>query len=451
MLPPLLRRAIKLATVLGLALLLRSSDVRASTSIDSDNNEDEIQDAPVCSSAEQKACVNDAKHGDDNSISYETPDVEFCRRRPTWTARQQEIEEESKKNVGEKCQRILGYKPDIDMLAQEDDEDDDDDDDDDDGPTPGNNQDLPVLERPLFRNVARCMEDNIAATASETVGDMKKPRIAKLYRRKDGLPVMAIVEEALSIEEAEAVLALTPCVKQYAPSTFEHRDFYHTDYGGGNDCTYLAGFLQILAPGVAHSVHRSARMVWDAAGWASDGRIFEPADAKYDENGNLHSNYSAAWWPDPLNCGIRTTEHLSYDRWNGLGFHMDGGSDYTVLVALSEPSDYEGGYFSLCPEYDGNSKDSGDCPNKISIKPNKRSAIVFLSNFPHGVEDIRSPGRVMFTNELWRYKDVHVTDRRPSIDDFVLGIDSDDDDKYDKYDGYDDDNNDDDDDDDDAY
>ena len=90
------------------------------------------------------------------------------------------------------------------------------------------------------------------------------------------------------------------------------------------------------------------------------------------------------------------------------------GSDYTVLVALADPNDYDGGNFTLFP-------DGVETPTtKISIKPKRLSAIVFLSEFTHGVESC-TPGRKMLTNELWRYDDTPVFVNRPTPASHVFG------------------------------
>merc|ERR1719401_3225577 len=69
---------------------------------------------------------------------------------------------------------------------------------------------------------------------------------------------------------------------------------------------------------------------------------------------------------------------------------------------------------------DRDSMGGKNCPGKISVKPNKYAAIVFVSEVNHGVEPILSEGRVMFANELWRYGHVPATMMRPGPADFVL-------------------------------
>ena len=57
---------------------------------------------------------------------------------------------------------------------------------------------------------------------------------------------------------------------------------------------------------------------------------------------------------------------------------------------------------------------------KLTVSPNKLTAIVFLSKEYHGVRSILGGIREMFTTELWRYRNVPVGIRRPSIDDYYF-------------------------------
>lgn len=177
---------------------------------------------------------------------------------------------------------------------------------------------------------------------------------------------------------------------------------------------YLAGFLQLLAPGIAARILDVARMAWDAGKW---GEIRDPL--------------LGPRFPDPLQCGMRTIEHLSYDSWKNLGDHEDGGSLYTVLIALSDPADYVGGRFGI--EYTTSSQRH----KRFETKPQIFSAMVFHSECQHGVRELGSPGRVTFATELWNLGDVAVGGLRPSKSEFedfqetgVWGDGAESDDKY---------------------
>jgi hypothetical protein len=540
-----------------------SSIAAADEHNDNDGQNDNVCDSNTSADASSNTCGNSSVDDDNNNNNYESPDIEWCRRRPTWRNDNDENNTENTENenynVRERCSKILNYYPNLELLTK--------------GRHPylsssytpkykfSNHDDIfnemnkqkdtyntisNVLERPLIKQLYECMDDddelqnelwisNIRSNNSRMV----RPNITKIHRRRndnddddenddgdgdgddnndDGLPVMIIVENAITELEAQYVISLSKCLnsptnlKEYV---FEQRIFEETikqtdDYSG-NDVTFLAGFLQILLPGIANQIHQIAFLVWNETKWGDDEMEYVPINTKIfeleldldldsdsdkqsqsqsqsqheddkdidiDSNDN-HSNknkvYSNKWWPDPRHptMGIRTTEHLSYDKWGGLGYHEDSDSDYTVLIALSNPDDYIGGEFTIFTEYDydnskgnnkgsnNNNKNNSNPKNKISFKPNRLSAIVFLSEFQHGVESITTSGRVTFANELWRYDDSPAFIQRPSPVELVFGdpysLFSFDDDRYkypygedeDEYGHYRDDNDDDNDDNDD--
>jgi hypothetical protein len=476
------RWTITILAAVGTALFLVRFVAANNPNAAEDNINVTTDDVHVCSSTnvtDHNSCAN---HNNENeNHQYEPPEIEWCRRRPLWRIGTNGVTPNNKEDVDirERCQNVLGYVPDLEALTEgieyelsstfdivrhkerfsSSNNSDNNNEDDDEEYSAKTYHELPVLERPLLKELGACIENFLAnipkkyRTTTTNSMTMKRPRVSKLHRRRDGRVVMAVVENALSEEEADAVLALAQCERQLVPYSFERRGFEQTEEGGGNDVTYMAGFLQLLAPGVAYRILRTAHLVWNAAGWSEDESmgLFEPVDLmKMDEDEDKDKNeedkeeieeeekrgerlaqstYSTRWWPDPLSeSGIRTTEHLSYDTWGGLGYHYDAGSDYTILAALSNPDDYEGGSFSLCPENEADEDNfdapgGPECTDKISVKPNRLAAIVFLSDYMHGVEDITTPGRVMFANELWRYGDTPAMTHRPPPNDFVLGTD----------------------------
>lgn len=126
------------------------------------------------------------------------------------------------------------------------------------------------------------------------------------------------------------------------------------------------------------------------------------------------SAYFDITYPPPAQCGLRTTEYLSYRRYKNLSEHDDAGSLYTVLFALSDPKDYEGGEYYI--------RENLGSDKVHYIKPQQCSAIVFLSESWHGVTDILSGHREMFTNELWLYEDPPWPISRPEMETMELFI-----------------------------
>jgi predicted 2-oxoglutarate/Fe(II)-dependent dioxygenase YbiX len=149
----------------------------------------------------------------------------------------------------------------------------------------------------------------------------------------------------------------------------------------------MAGYLQVLAPGVAAQAVEVARLAWLEAKW---------------------NDYDYA---DPAHMGLRTIEHLQYNGGGQLGAHRDSESAITVVVALSDPDDYDGGEYVLYT------------PNESSelqrIKLDRLSALVFLSSeVLHGVAPITGGVREMLAVELWNEDDVPYDGRRPNVQSF---------------------------------
>mmetsp|Transcript_38908 Transcript_38908/g.93600 ORF Transcript_38908/g.93600 Transcript_38908/m.93600 type:complete len:159 (+) Transcript_38908:878-1354(+) len=158
-------------------------------------------------------------------------------------------------------------------------------------------------------------------------------------------------------------------------------------------------------------------MVWEEARWGEYGRPFEPVDYDVvDRHDAVHpskgggeddddkttrdgrSGYSTRWWPNPLTeCGIRTTEHLTYDRWGS--FTPSSYRYRTPKITTVEDC-------PCCPRCPRGHDARHDGPGephtwhaKVSVKPDRLSAVVFLSgSVYHAVEDMRMPGRVAFAN-----------------------------------------------------
>jgi hypothetical protein len=207
----------------------------------------------------------------------------------------------------------------------------------------------------------------------------KEPTVIAMHRDKDEKVVAVEVSSALSEWEAETVQALAMCTRKNIQSQFVNRSF--GEGKGGNDCTYLAPLLQAYLPDVATKVVNIARLAWKAAGWDDDGR-----------------------YPDPRSLGIRTSEHLSYEGWRSLEAHKDVGSVYTTMIAIAEPEDYDGGEFFVQNKF----------YDPTDIKPNRLSAVVFLSDTTHGVRPIVAGRRKTFVTELWDNDDAPLGLNRPT-------------------------------------
>jgi hypothetical protein len=206
-----------------------------------------------------------------------------------------------------------------------------------------------------------------------------EPTVIAMHRDKEEKVVAVEVSSALSDWEAQSVQALATCTRNNIQSQFVNRSF--GEGKGGNDCTYLAPLLQAYLPDVAAKVVNIARLAWEAAGWDDD-----------------------SCYPDPRSLGIRTSEHLSYKGWRSLEAHKDIGSIYTTMIAFAEPEDYDGGEFFVQNKF----------YDPTDIKPNRLSAVVFLSDTTHGVRPIEGGRRKTFVTELWDNDDAPLGLNRPT-------------------------------------
>jgi 2OG-Fe(II) oxygenase superfamily len=189
------------------------------------------------------------------------------------------------------------------------------------------------------------------------------------------------VKNAIAAHQARAVTTLADCTSAAFSWSRERRTFAQ----GGNEVTFLNIVLQIFLPDVVETIYATAQLAHAAAvGWHSQPDVF----------------------PAPMHCGLRTTEYLNYSGYKNLGEHDDAGSLYTVIFSLSDPDSYEGGQFCIherSPLRSSSSSTTGT-GRTHTLKPDRYSAVVFLSQKWHGVKELRGDRR-MFTNELWRSAD----------------------------------------------
>ena len=208
-----------------------------------------------------------------------------------------------------------------------------------------------------------------------------RPAIVGSYKNENGDSVLLQVNHALSEAEAYSVKALSECVREFMPDHIKHRAF---EIGGGNDVVYMASLLQKFLPGVASQLSSILHMAHTEVGVLNNPPLF---------------------FPDPSTLGIRTTEHLSYKEFQeGLGIHTDTGSVFTLLVALTDPRDFDGGHFFLYLAGVG----------EVLFKTPRLSAFIFLSDTFHGVKPIPRGHRETFATEYWIYPDALAHETRPN-------------------------------------
>jgi len=231
-------------------------------------------------------------------------------------------------------------------------------------------------------------------TQSQQAQQKQQPMIVDTVQDTNNRTVLVEISNAITPSQAQSVKDLAACTRQYFPPRFDERAF--EDSGGGNDVTFINILLQLFLPDLATSMDYVTKMAYDHAEW---GRLRTLTLTKL---------------PEPITCGLRTSEYLDYGKFKGLGGHSDAGSLYTVLFALSNPKMYKGGEYYVRPQDDEEQV-------YYYFKPRQYSVIVFLSDTYHGVTDIESGVREMFTNEYWEFDDPpwH-SSLRPNTDDMDL-------------------------------
>jgi len=275
---------------------------------------------------------------------------------------------------------------------------------------------------PWFQNMENCMAEKSKNRPREFQSETTpaEPTVSALYPDKHS-PTLAVVDFALSDEEAATFQDLRDCVKHNHPRQFVRRSFAGPgddfEQEGGNDATFVGGFVQLFAPGVAAKLCETARVAWKKSEWFKI------------EDGDVPFQF------DPCKMGMRTTEYLSYDPsgWSALGGHTDIGTMYTILLLLSDPSEYKGGEFFMKPwDWGGEEQHL-----KLVFKPKRLQALVFLSDLEyHGVQRITEGTRRALAVEIWPYANAPLGVNRPQTFEFEHYLDTGSWEGTQSYDGY---------------
>jgi len=263
----------------------------------------------------------------------------------------------------------------------------------------------------LERQMETCMGDGLKEVNTDGGETVFEPLVKEKYPdpvddeewHPDTKPVLVHIKHALTEMEVMHIQVLQNCVQKLDPERHEYRPFENNL--GGNTVTFLSTVLQMFLPGIASQIYNLAYLAQEEANWTEPG---------FEENGeeNPLTAYDPRA-PDFRALGLRTSEYLSYEGDGQLGLHADSESIYTVLIALSDPEDYDGGEFEI---YWDKLMDPNE---KRSLKPEKLSALVFLSEELHGVTHIVSGTRKTFANELWMFPDPTYEMLRPHPREFL--------------------------------
>jgi hypothetical protein len=207
----------------------------------------------------------------------------------------------------------------------------------------------------------------------------------------------ASLESAIGIDlviddiDIQNVNALTNCVKQLVPIRTENRRF-NSDQGfdsGGNNVTHISSFVQKIIP-------EFFEHVLDAASFAIE---------------------SAGWYPHPKHLGVRCIEMLEYVTGGELKYHTDTDSVYTMIMMISDSSEYTGG--NILMERTTTAKQVGgkNVPGRKAVtttKLTKGGALLLDSESNHAVDRISSGTRRVVVFEFWPYQNAAHNHMRPS-------------------------------------
>lgn len=261
-----------------------------------------------------------------------------------------------------------------------------------------------------FQSVRTCLDEGLAKES--LVSDEphnNNPEVYNMIESSDQTTTLLVqVRNALTSRQAQAIQVLANCTAQSLPDSFHEQRSFESQ--GGNEVTFMNTLLQLFLPDVTRAVYETAQLAYEHAGWGQK-KVASSDHEEANKDSSANTNIPD-YFPPVQECGLRTTEYLNYKGYENLGEHDDAGSMYTVLFALSAPTDYEGGNYFL---RDGTSMDVH------TVRPEQYSAIVFLSEQYHGVTSLKGDRR-MFTNELWKYDDppwLHLRPIQESMEHFT--------------------------------
>jgi len=171
------------------------------------------------------------------------------------------------------------------------------------------------------------------------------------------------VSRVLDATHMQQVFNLAKCVKKVQPDRKFFRRFKGLE--GGNTVNYLGSYLVNILPNVYRRLHDAVQ---------------------------FSANHMR--WPDNVdNLGVRTVEFVEYDLGGRFKTHRDKNSTYTIVVLLTERSNFTGGTFEI--------EDSTGKSTEIWTE--RGDAVVFLSETYHRVNPVESGSRIILTVEYWKY------------------------------------------------
>lgn len=235
--------------------------------------------------------------------------------------------------------------------------------------------------KPAQKLIDRCLSDS---TRQQRRRRSKQQKLSKLQVVSHRTQKVAVkMGSVLDSEQQQHLLSLVECVKQTVPSAVHRRSFGEGNYGNGQIAVMLQLFLRHHLPTIWERIVRSASKAAEAAGW-------EPKI-----------------WVNRTRLGVRCIELLDYHQQDGLGWHRDDNTSFTMSIMLSTASEYNGGELQLySPLYNDASVGNGTSCDIVSLGATAQgSAIIFPGAEVHRLTKITGGNRKVLVLEFWPYED----------------------------------------------
>ena len=228
------------------------------------------------------------------------------------------------------------------------------------------------IDTPVIMAVRQCFQSQVASLARTSHRD-----IDPFFYSSNSEPIV-VYDNVIDNEDIKFIQILVYCIKEHSHDSFEDRAFDSNGYGGGNNVTYMNGFMQIILPELVGHIRHITILAAEKAGWR----------------------------PYPLHLGIRCIETLNYYTGGELLLHTDTDSVYTMVLMLVDEKQFEGGQFYIVDP---------STRNKVEATPNLHGGILFDSMADHGVYPITKGERTVLAVEFWPYSDTGIRDKRPDF------------------------------------
>jgi hypothetical protein len=244
----------------------------------------------------------------------------------------------------------------------------------------------------------------------EVVSYSELPRPSIQYEVSSGEPFV-MIRNAVTDADFAAIENLEICIKEHMPFKAESRSFKSVEeldgseqdsYFDGNEVVYMTGFFNVIFESYLISYTRNHNLMQNLL----PDLYSHLLAVGYDAGATANIVVDSLW------LNLRCAEVLTYHTDSKLKWHIDEDSEYTMIVFLSERSQYTGGELVVSSASDMHELSSGQ--NFTIPGANKGDVVLLKSHSPHMVTMLESGTRRVFAMELWKYFETSVDDFRPA-------------------------------------